>query len=143
MRELRLDDGVRIKIQHSVLMALEELMAIRQRELKELEVACDKKIEESRDQQEPWTYKSELVYRFKSQSIEPLLILIRDANLIFDSVKYNKVSQFWHRRMSWFPIQFCMICGSWYFGGLPSKGWLPGYQEYCSRRCAALDLDTL
>lgn len=74
--------------------------------------------------------------------------------------------RYWYRRYcGWIPIQFCMICGRWYWGGLPrfwitnkvagqktnnyegniyqtpiyKKGigatWLPSWKDYCSQKC--------
>lgn len=50
---------------------------------------------------------------------------------------------FWRRYVGWFPIQFCMICGHWYWGGLPCPGWRPWMADYCSRACADEDLSRL
>lgn len=58
---------------------------------------------------------------------------------------------YWRRYLGWFPIQFCMICGRWYWGGLPRPAWLFGYArswmpwwvDYCSRECADEDLSRL
>ena len=45
--------------------------------------------------------------------------------------------RYWYRRyLGWFPIQFCMICGGWYWGGLPTLVWQAWMQDYCSRKCA-------
>lgn len=47
-----------------------------------------------------------------------------------DGFKY-----WWRRLLGWFPIQPCMACSNWYWGGLPFRGWQASYQEYCSKKC--------
>lgn len=42
---------------------------------------------------------------------------------------------YWRRYLGWFPFQPCMVCGRWYWGGLPWRGWQACYQDYCSRAC--------
>lgn len=74
----------------------------------------------------------------------------------------------WRHYLGWFPVQFCMVCGKPYWGGLPrwtrtwvsdrdhrtfTPGvntwkaweplWLPWWKDYCSRRCADEDLDLI
>jgi len=44
-------------------------------------------------------------------------------------------SLWWQRCLDWFPLQPCLACGQWFWGGLPLFGWLPAYQTYCSKRC--------
>ncbi len=42
----------------------------------------------------------------------------------------------WRRLAGWFPVQACMLCGRWYWGGLPTwEGWQACMQEYCSHKC--------
>ena len=33
------------------------------------------------------------------------------------------------RYLGFLPGQFCVICGRWYWGGLPWFDWMPWYQE--------------
>lgn len=55
----------------------------------------------------------------------------------------------WRRYLGWFPVQFCMVCGRWYWGGFPQLAWplrwqwLPAWNDYCSRRCHDEDLSML
>lgn len=58
----------------------------------------------------------------------------------------------WRRYLGWFPIQFCMVCGKWYWGGFPELArnngrwrwqWMPWWKDYCSRECSDEDLDSL
>jgi hypothetical protein len=50
---------------------------------------------------------------------------------------------YWRRYFGWFPIQFCMTCGGWYWGGLPWIGltWIPSWKEYCSKKCSDAELE--
>lgn len=48
--------------------------------------------------------------------------------------------RYWYRWfLGWFPLQPCMACWRWYWGGLPFKSggiwWQACYKEYCSRKC--------
>lgn len=54
---------------------------------------------------------------------------------------YNRLACFWHRWFGWCPIQFCMICGRCYWGGWPWFDWQPSWSDYCSRKCADIDLE--
>lgn len=47
---------------------------------------------------------------------------------------------YWRRYLGWLPVQFCMVCGRWYWGGLPRPGWMPWWTDYCSRKCADEDI---
>lgn len=123
------------KVQHRVLLALDQLMTIRRTGLKELEATCDDLEEKSKGSGECWSFTSETLARYNREFIEPLAETIRDANLIFDSEKYGRWAKWWRRWMWWSPIQFCMICGSWYWGKWSD--------DYCSRECADLDMETL
>jgi hypothetical protein len=49
----------------------------------------------------------------------------------------------WRRWLGWFPFQTCYVCGRWYWGGLPLRGWRASNQDYCSRRCADIDMEEL
>lgn len=60
----------------------------------------------------------------------------------------------WRRYLGWFPVQFCMVCGRAYWGGLPCPsimeiragrfwGWLPWWKDYCSKRCADIEMEML
>lgn len=66
---------------------------------------------------------------------------------------------YWRRYLGWFPVQFCMVCGHWYWGGFPqwSKDiyfgqkdgkphwcciWQAWMKEYCSRECADIDMES-
>ncbi len=67
----------------------------------------------------------------------------------------NGWKYFWRRYFGWFPIQFCMVCGKWYWGGLPRFGWDIAFdetrrfrclwaawmQDYCCRACADEDME--
>lgn len=55
---------------------------------------------------------------------------------------------YWRRWLGWLPLQFCMVCGKPYWGGLPSVRlralrlevqWLPWWKEYCSLKCCHQD----
>jgi hypothetical protein len=35
----------------------------------------------------------------------------------------------------WVPIQPCLACKRWFWGGLPFPGWMPAYKTYCSKQC--------
>jgi hypothetical protein len=50
---------------------------------------------------------------------------------------------YWRRYLGWFPVQFCMMCGKWYWGGLPWGGWRAYMKDFCSRDCADEDLRRL
>lgn len=41
----------------------------------------------------------------------------------------------WARYLPWFPIQWCIVCGRAYWGGLPARDWMPVWSDYCSRKC--------
>lgn len=41
----------------------------------------------------------------------------------------------WRRYLGWFPLQPCMGCWKWYWGGLPWAGWEASAKEYCSQEC--------
>ena len=41
----------------------------------------------------------------------------------------------WRRYLGWFPIQPCIGCGRWYWGGVPTFDWQACYKEYCTKRC--------
>jgi hypothetical protein len=56
---------------------------------------------------------------------------------------YTGWRYWWRRYLGWFPFQTCAICRRWYWGGLPWFGWRAWYQDYCSRGCADVDLDSL
>ena len=44
--------------------------------------------------------------------------------------------RYWYRRyLGWFPIQPCLICRRWYWGGLPFSGWQASMKEFCSKKC--------
>lgn len=63
----------------------------------------------------------------------------------------------WHyyyrRYLGFIPIQFCMICGKPYWGGLPLFGfasetswkltwlWQASWQDCCSRQCNEIDFE--
>jgi hypothetical protein len=47
----------------------------------------------------------------------------------------------WYRRcLGWVPVQFCMVCGRAYWGGLPTATWRACWMDYCSRACADWEL---
>lgn len=70
---------------------------------------------------------------------------------------------YWRRYLGWFPVQFCMVCGKPYWGGLPKfewqlcenldRGpmmkrrlicvWMPWWMDYCSQKCADEEIETL
>lgn len=55
---------------------------------------------------------------------------------------------YWRRYLGWFPIQFCMVCGKWYWGGLPEIEarkvvWLAWWKDYCSTKCADEDTEAV
>lgn len=61
---------------------------------------------------------------------------------------------YYRRYFGWLPVQFCMVCGGWYWGGFPCPAaprhwrnhfwqWMPAWRDYCSRECADEDLDRL
>lgn len=41
----------------------------------------------------------------------------------------------WRLYLGWFPIQPCLGCWRWYWGGFPDRGWEASYKEYCSKQC--------
>jgi hypothetical protein len=41
----------------------------------------------------------------------------------------------WHIYMPWMPMQPCLGCKCWYWGGWPRPGWVASYQTYCSKDC--------
>ena len=41
----------------------------------------------------------------------------------------------------WFPVQRCIECGHWYWGGLPWFGWLPAWKQFCCWTCAETNMD--
>lgn len=45
--------------------------------------------------------------------------------------------RYWFRRyLGWFPLQPCILCRRWYWGGFPwPPGWQASYVEYCSKKC--------
>lgn len=44
--------------------------------------------------------------------------------------------KYWYRRiLGWLPIQPCIGCRRWYWGGWPMTGWRPWMKEYCSKAC--------
>jgi hypothetical protein len=43
---------------------------------------------------------------------------------------------YFRRYLGWFPLQPCITCRRWYWGGLPYKGWEACDQECCSKECA-------
>jgi len=44
---------------------------------------------------------------------------------------------YWRLWFGWFPLQPCMNCTRWYWGGLPwPPGWQAAYQEFCCAECA-------
>lgn len=60
----------------------------------------------------------------------------------------------WRLRLGLMPIQPCMMCGKWFWGGLPRWWWIgedgkwglswqASWCDYCSRECADEDLDLL
>lgn len=60
---------------------------------------------------------------------------------------------YWYRRyFGWLPLQMCMVCGAWYWGGLPrwwivngrlTNTWQASWMDYCSRACCDEDMDRL
>ncbi len=71
-----------------VLLALEDLMAVRRAAEKEAEADCDRLSAESirRRDAEPWCFKMETMQRFRDANIEPLRKIIREANAAFDAM---------------------------------------------------------
>lgn len=61
--------------------------------------------------------------------------------------------KYFHRRwLGWFPIQFCMVCGKPYWGGLLRWWWIGGrirltslawWQDYCSSECCEEEMGRL
>ena len=49
----------------------------------------------------------------------------------------------WRRRLGWFPIQPCLMCGRFFWAGMPRRKWTPDMEEFCSRQCADDDLEML
>jgi hypothetical protein len=47
----------------------------------------------------------------------------------------------WRRYLGWVPLQFCVVCGSPYWGGIPWRGWQPCYMDYCSRMCCDQEME--
>lgn len=70
--------------------------------------------------------------------------------------------RYWYRRyLGWLPVQFCMVCGSPYWGGFPrfwfyrishyddrlnavrrwhfGPTWLAWWKDYCSQSCCDID----
>jgi hypothetical protein len=54
----------------------------------------------------------------------------------------------WRKYLGWLPIQFCMVCGGWYWGGFPRFNftaprvqWMPWWQDYCSKECHDIDVE--
>lgn len=54
--------------------------------------------------------------------------------------------RYWYRRyLGWIPLQPCLACNRWYWGGLPGcwewrdrlpeARWWACYKEFCSKRC--------
>jgi len=52
--------------------------------------------------------------------------------------------RYWYRRyLGWFPVQPCIACWRWYWGGLPWPEfggggvwwWNAWMKEYCSKKC--------
>jgi hypothetical protein len=50
---------------------------------------------------------------------------------------------YWRRYLGWFPVQFCMVCGRAYWGGLPRLHWRPWMMDSCSNKCADEEIDSL
>lgn len=71
----------------------------------------------------------------------------------------ERFKYFWRRYLGWMPIQFCMVCGKPYWGGLPRWGWVDDFfgfesrsfrmtwaawmQDYCSQECHDVDVNSL
>lgn len=59
---------------------------------------------------------------------------------------------YYRRYLGWLPVQFCMMCGRWYWGGLPVFWyrfgkwqwlWMPSWMDYCSKKCCDEELEML
>lgn len=55
---------------------------------------------------------------------------------------------YWRRCCGLMPVQFCVVCGKWYWAGFPRLWfdgwtWQPWWMEYCSRACADEELERL
>lgn len=73
---------------------------------------------------------------------------------------------YWRRYLGWMPVQKCMVCGKWYWGGLPRfwfvkvTRYMPGgeragdryrfcctwqasWMDYCSHKCCEEDMASL
>ncbi len=107
-----------------------------------------------------------------------IIVIISTATLLSVFVSYAftfKVNDwhsfyvcYWRRYAGWFPVQFCMTCGKWYWGGLPrvwivkesieiehirypdscfeiverwkiKNTWQAWWKDYCSRECCDND----
>ena len=56
--------------------------------------------------------------------------------------------RFWRHWLGWLPVQSCLMCGKWFWAGLPWFGirdlqwqWWPAWSDYCSKGCCDEDLD--
>lgn len=56
----------------------------------------------------------------------------------------NRLRYLWRLHLGWFPVQPCLGCDRWYWGGLPQfefhNGrleliWKAVYMDYCSKQC--------
>jgi len=54
---------------------------------------------------------------------------------------YDKWATWMHRHLPWFPFQRCMICGKWFWAGLPTRNWSPSWNDYCSKECCDVDFE--
>ena len=59
--------------------------------------------------------------------------------------KYNF---FWRGWLGWLPVQSCLICGKWFWAGVPWFNfrdlhwqWWPSWSDYCSKSCCDQDLE--
>jgi hypothetical protein len=68
-----------------VLVAIEDLLAMRRAELRTIEAECDRRSAASFGQSEPWAFKTETVGRFQREQIDPLAELISRANRLLDA----------------------------------------------------------
>lgn len=73
----------------------------------------------------------------------------------------ERIRDLWHEReylwryhLGWMPVQPCMNCGRWFWGGLPRWWWMgedgkwgmtwqASWCDFCSRECADEDLAAL